>query len=165
MCTTENHRSGSSATFSNSALCPRVVAIRGTPGHQPKTHGRHMEAQDTCPTTCVFGDHNRVAQEIEHASKRLAFRLTQARCEVAVKTSKALSNSVSVKTRLHLRLAEMQASKAARNLGIYFTSGKAGILDCALSASRQTALLWGYRQCGMGRRCTLERLFFVGCSF
>ena len=72
---------GSSATFSNSGLCLRVLSFRGTPGH------------------------HRVAQELEHASKRLAFRLTQARCEVAVKTSKALSNSVSVQTRLHLRLA------------------------------------------------------------
>ena len=45
-----------------------------------ETHGspRHMS------NYLRFGDHNRVAQEIEHANKRLAFRLTQARCEVRV---------------------------------------------------------------------------------
>ena len=68
-----------------------------------------------------FGDHNRVAQELEHASKRLAFRLTQA----------SGGKDIQGIEQLYFRADEaapaaggVQASKAARNLGINFTSGK-----------------------------------------
>ena len=53
--------------------------------------------------------------------------LTQAWCEKATKKSKVLSNCVSVITpKLQLRLAPLgvQASRAERNLGIDFASGK-----------------------------------------
>ena len=41
-----------------------------------------------------YGHHERVAQELDRASKCLATKLIQAQCEVAIKKSNVLSNSV-----------------------------------------------------------------------
>ena len=73
-----------------------------------------------------FGEPIQVAHELELASTCMASKLTQAGCEIATKKSKVLSNSVSVRANLQLRLASLgvQATWADRNLGIGFTSGK-----------------------------------------
>ena len=58
--------------------------------------------------------------ELELASTCMASKLTQAGCEMATWKSKVLSNSVSVRAKLQLRLAPLgvQAARADRNLGI-----------------------------------------------
>ena len=73
-----------------------------------------------------FGDHKRVAHEFELASTCMASRLTQAGCKIATKKSKVHFNGVSVRAELQLRSAPLgvQATRAERNLGIDFTSGK-----------------------------------------
>ena len=73
-----------------------------------------------------FGNHNRVAHELELPSASVASKLTQAGCEIATKKSKVLGNSASVRAKLQLRLAPfgVQATRAERNFGIDFTSGK-----------------------------------------
>ena len=73
-----------------------------------------------------FGDQQRVAHELELASRCMAGKLRQAGCEVATKKSKVLSNSVFVRAKLQMRLAPLgvQATRAERNLGIDFSSGK-----------------------------------------
>ena len=73
-----------------------------------------------------FGDHNRVAHELELPSTCMASKLAQAGCEVATKKSKVLSNSVFVRAKLQLRFVSLgvQAVRVERYLGIDFTSGK-----------------------------------------
>ena len=52
-----------------------------------------------------FGDYNRVAHhELELASTCMTIKLTQAGCEITTKKSMVLSNSVSVRAKLQLRL-------------------------------------------------------------
>ena len=74
-----------------------------------------------------FGDHDRVARELELASTCMAAKLMQAGCEMATKkSSKVLSKSISVRAKLQMRLVPLgvKATRADRNLGIDFASGK-----------------------------------------
>ena len=74
----------------------------------------------SCPSPST-----RVARELEQASNLQAVKLTQAAPEVATKKSKVLSNSVSVRARLQVRLAPLgvQASREERNVGgIHYSS-------------------------------------------
>ena len=76
-----------------------------------------------------FGDHNRVAQELERASTCMAAKLMQAGCEIATKEPKVPSNSIFVRAKLQARL------QRERKLGIDFASVKASDHSGAASAA------------------------------
>ena len=101
------------------------------------------EVRSTHPTVSIrvddlslqrFGDHNRVALELERASNCMAAKRRQARCEVATKMSKVLGNSVSLRAKLQLRLAPLGV-KGRAGLWNRFCVKKASGLDGAASAA------------------------------
>ena len=75
------------------------------------------------PMLQLFGHHNRAPRG---ASKCFASSLKEAEFEKATKKSQVLNNSGSVRAMLQTRVAPVgvHASRAERNLGIDFTSGK-----------------------------------------
>ena len=62
----------------------------------------------------LFGDHDRVAQEIELASICMAAKLTHAGCEIATKKPEVLSSSVSVRAKVQMRSAPLGAGNGGR---------------------------------------------------
>ena len=82
------------------------------------------------------GHHERVAQELDRASKCLATKLIQAQCDVAINKSKVLSNSRSVRARWQARLTPLGGAGFQGEAEPWhrFHSRTAGLHGCAAGA-------------------------------